>query len=101
MLHGVEALQQAAEESDDAWLTLRWNHAMRRLVQESYGSRMDISFYYYDGRCPECERRFVIGAEDVVLDEAEAQLEAEALEEEGHTSEMPEPTMLRVALTEA
>lgn len=96
VLQGLDALQQAAEQRDEAWLVLRWNHAMRKLVQDSYGSRMDIEFYYYDGRCPECQRRFVIGQQD-----EPAAIEAEGEEEPGDSEQAwqaPEPDVLRVAL---
>lgn len=96
VIHGLEALREAAEASGEDWITLRWDHATRRLVQDSYGSRLDIEFYYFDGRCPECQRRFVIGAED-----AGAEMVAEEAQGDGDEAawELPEPSMLRVALT--
>lgn len=117
VLHGLDALREAAEASDE-WLTLRWDSETKRLVMKSYGSRLDIEFYYFDGRCPECQRRFVIAAEgqeqNAAADEASgadagAALQDDAAEsapvdaevEEGVVEnwEAPEPTMLRVALT--
>lgn len=103
MLHGSDSLEQAAEESSEQWLALAWDHETRRLVQSSYGSRLDIEFYYYDGRCPECQRRFVIGSgEDVaepgadpVAEPVDRQTEHEAPE----SPEPPEPSTLRMALT--
>lgn len=96
VLHGTEALEQAAQKSDDQWLTLIWDLETRRLVQSSYGSRLDIDFYYFDGRCPECQRRYVIGEE--VLEPEEEQEGAEEQPEEHQTGAAPEPSTLRMAL---
>ena len=96
VIHGADELKQAAEASDDEWLTLSWDHETRRLVQSSYGSRLDIEFYYYDGRCPECQRRFVIGAGE---DGAEPYAEGEEREQREEAWESPEPSTLRMALT--
>lgn len=90
-LHGVENLEQAAQESEDEWLTLAWDQDTRRLVQSSYGSRLDIEFYYFDGRCPECQRRFVIGA-------GEAPAPADDGEPEEGMPEPGEPSTLHLAL---
>lgn len=98
VLHGADQLAEAAEASDDEWLALKWDHATRRLVQESYGSRLDIEFYYFDSRCPECQRRFVIGTgEEADSPEAEPEDVGEELEEQAW--ELPEPSMLRMELT--
>lgn len=61
-IHGLEVLEETAEENDGDWLLLPWNHETRRLVQDSYGNRLDVDLYYIDGRCPECRRRFVYEA---------------------------------------
>ena len=60
--HGDDALRAAAQESEDRWLFLEWDNALRHVLQKSYGGRLDTAFYYYDGRCPECQRRFVYQA---------------------------------------
>ena len=96
VIHGVEALQRAADESDDDWLRLEWDHETQRLVQDSYGSRLDISFYYYDGRCPECQRRYVICSEEDAID---LESEREESAEEQETWEPREPSLLQVELT--
>jgi hypothetical protein len=96
VLHGTEALEQAAQDSDDQWLTLKWDSETRRLVQSSYGSRLDIDFYYFDGRCPECQRRYVIGEE--VL-EPDVDQEGADQEQQEQTGAAPEPSTLRMALT--
>lgn len=95
-LHGSDSLAQAAQSSDDDWLVLNWDHETRRLVQSSYGSRLDIAFYHYDGRCPECQRRFVIdGGEDEDQTRSEIEDGEEAWEE---TAQPVEPSVLRIAL---
>ena len=91
-LHGVENLENAVDASVDAWLVLAWDHETRRLVQSSYGSRLDVGFYYYDGRCPECQRRYVIGSGDEAVEPAQDETET-------ITPEPTEPHSLRVALT--
>lgn len=112
VIHGKDQLEQAIEASDDEWLTLRWDHNTRQLVQSSYGSRLDIEFYYFDGRCPECQRRFVIsggeGSAEPVGEELpqESQYEGDApvldkTQAEEPAWESPEPTTLRMALTTA
>ena len=127
VLHGMEALKEAAEASDDEWLVLRWDMATKQLVQKSYGSRLDIEFYYFDGRCPECQRRFVIEAGEQAVEEevengAGMEVDAETATDEvidiaattgddepsageavagedAESWEAPEPSVLRVALT--
>lgn len=56
---GVEDLEAAVENSKSGWLELTWNHAMRELVQKSFGSRADVDFIHYEGSCPECHRHFI------------------------------------------
>lgn len=96
VLHGTEAIEQAAEASSDQWLTLKWDHETRRLVQASYGSRLDIDFFYFDGRCPECQRRYVIGEE--VLEPDVEQEDAEGEQKEQQTGAGREPSTLKMAL---
>lgn len=61
-IHGDDDLQAAAESRDDDWLSLSWNQETRHLVRDSFGGRLDVELYYYNGRCPECQRRFVYRA---------------------------------------
>jgi hypothetical protein len=56
---GVEDLEAAVENSKAGWLQLTWNHAMRELVYKSFGSRVDVDFFHYEGSCPECRRHFI------------------------------------------
>lgn len=93
VLHGKDKLKEAAEASENQWLALSWDHETRQLVQSSYGSRLDVDFYYYDGRCPECQRRFVIGAGELPNGEEETEESGEGAQE------APEPSTLHMALT--
>lgn len=95
VLHGENRLREAAEASEEEWLALSWDHDTRHLVQSSYGSRLDIDFYYYDGRCPECQRRFVIGAGQL----PDGERDEEWGEEQEPEQETPEPSTLHMALT--
>lgn len=94
VLHGKEKLREEAETSGDEWLVLTWDHDTRQLVQRSYGSRLDIEFYYYDGRCPECQRRYVIGAKELPIGAEEEEWTVE------QGQEAPEPSTLHMALTD-
>ena len=96
VIHGIEALRRAAEQSDDEWLQLAWDRQTQRLVQDSYGSRLDVSFYYYDGRCPECQRRYVISPED---DEMSMETEDEEPGEQQEAPDPAEPSMLCMELS--
>ncbi len=55
---GADALDEAAGDSHAGWLTLAWNQAVCSLVHKSYGSRLDMDCYHYDGICPDCRRHF-------------------------------------------
>lgn len=59
VLHGLESVDRAAEESDGSWLMLVWDRPTRLLLEKSYGSQLDIELFYFDGQCPRCQRRFV------------------------------------------
>ena len=50
--------EQAVENSESNRLTLSWNHAVRQLVQKSYGSQIEVDAYHYQGSCKECRRSF-------------------------------------------
>jgi len=61
-IHGQDDLEARAEQVEKGWLRLGWNHETRRLVQDSFGNRLDQELMYFDSRCPECQRRFVYEA---------------------------------------
>ncbi len=61
---GEGALETAVAQRGKKWLHLTWNRDVANLVHKSYGSRVDINCYHYEGRCQECRRRFVYHAED-------------------------------------
>jgi hypothetical protein len=51
----VAAVQQ---NGDSGWLSLTWNQHTRNLMNKSYGVRIDIDFYRYEGCCVACQRQF-------------------------------------------
>jgi len=61
---GEGALETAVAYRGNHWLYLNWSHAVANLVHKSYGSRVDIQSYHFEGRCQECQRRFVYDAAD-------------------------------------
>lgn len=59
---GEEALATACAQSESGWLNLMWNLQTSELVHKSYGVRLDISHFHYEGCCKECRRAFVYQA---------------------------------------
>ncbi|VAW40559.1 hypothetical protein MNBD_CHLOROFLEXI01-2383, partial [hydrothermal vent metagenome] len=59
VIHGVAELETAVAYSQSGWLDLEWDAKMPELIYKTYGSRMDISHFHYEGVCQECRRRFV------------------------------------------
>ncbi len=55
---------EAVEHSSDGWLNLTWNHDTRRLIQKTYGNRIDKDTIRFEGVCRDCQRVFVFGAEE-------------------------------------
>ncbi len=74
VLHGLPALENAIAASDGEWLILAWNEATRRLMQKSFGCRIDNEWYHYETCCPVCYRRFQVttAPEPQALETAEA-----------------------------
>lgn len=62
--NGSYELEAATSNGNSGWLNLTWNPSMCKLVCKSYGSRLDIDCYHFDGSCPECHREFVYDASD-------------------------------------
>lgn len=58
VIFGEEALATAVAESESGWLYLEWNLQMPELVHKSYGVRLDITHFHYEGCCKECRRAF-------------------------------------------
>jgi len=59
VIHGVAELETAVAYSQSGWLDLEWDAKMPELIYKTYGVRMDISHFHYEGVCQECRRRFV------------------------------------------
>ncbi len=71
LLLGEEALQVAAIAARDGWLRLEGgDDALRTLLINAFGVRLDIAYEAMDGACPECRRRYVFAA----LDDGRARL---------------------------
>lgn len=54
-----ETFDETAVSPNQGWLTLSWNHSVRDLVHKSFGNRLDLDFYYYEGCCSACQRPFI------------------------------------------
>jgi hypothetical protein len=55
-------LHDAVERSQDGWLQLSWNNETRKLVEDSFGYRIDGDTVHFEGICRECRRSFVLDA---------------------------------------
>lgn len=64
VLHGVEALEEAANDCTDGWLELIWDQPTRQLIYKSYGVRPEPDMFYFDICCEECQRRLVYEEEE-------------------------------------
>jgi hypothetical protein len=56
-----ETLQTALELSakEKGWLVFPWETDVRAFMFKLYAMPDDHEYYYYDGHCPQCGRRFV------------------------------------------
>ncbi|MEM7115418.1 MAG: hypothetical protein AAF614_23455 [Chloroflexota bacterium] len=54
-----EDFDERLAEPANGWLTLVWNQAVRELVFKSFGNRVDLDFYHYEGCCSACQRPFI------------------------------------------
>ncbi len=59
---GEAGQETAVAESQSGWLNLEWNSQIHDLLFKSYGIRLDVNFYHYEGCCKECRRRFTYQA---------------------------------------
>ena len=59
ILHGEQALETAVAESHSGWLDLEWDGGLPELLHKSYGVRLDIEHWRYEGCCQECRRHFI------------------------------------------
>jgi hypothetical protein len=62
VLFGEDAQATAVAQSESGWLDLEWNLEMPDLLHKSYGIRLDVAHYHYEGCCKECRRRFIYQA---------------------------------------
>lgn len=70
VIHGVENLETAVFDSKAGWLTLSWNHEMRKLLTKSYGIELYADTYHFDGCCSECGRHYTFQAGNTPEDAA-------------------------------
>ena len=54
-----ENFDERMAEPTNGWVTLLWNRAVRELVYKSFGNRVDLDFYHYEGCCSACQRPFI------------------------------------------
>ena len=59
VIHGLEALREAAAAAENNWVTLTWDLPTRELIKKSFGVRTDIEFYYLDHACTDCQRHLI------------------------------------------
>jgi hypothetical protein len=57
--HDDAELLDAANNIQNGWLTLSWDPSLRKLLNKSYGCRIDVEAYYFESCCPECRCAFV------------------------------------------
>ena len=57
--HGEAELETAVLDGVSGWLILTWDQQTRNLVHKSFGVRLDVDFYHYEGCCVACCRQFV------------------------------------------
>jgi hypothetical protein len=53
-----DVLETAVSSRGKKWLTVPWSHDLAQLVYKTYGSRIDVTYYHFEGQCKECQRRF-------------------------------------------
>jgi ribosomal protein S27AE len=65
LLLGEETVQTAAIAARDGWLRLEGgNDALRTLLINAFGVRLDVAYEAMDGACPECRRRFIFAVHE-------------------------------------
>jgi hypothetical protein len=64
LLVGDEEWETAVNQIDGRWLPLTWNADVRNLVSHSFGARLNVDYFHYESRCPECGRSFQYRAAD-------------------------------------
>lgn len=58
LISDEEMLETAVANRSKKWLTVPWSKALAELILKTYGSRIDINCYHFEGQCLECHRRF-------------------------------------------
>lgn len=55
---GTDTVREAIDNSDGEWLELLWSEDFRQMTHNAYITDANVHYAYYDGCCPECQRRF-------------------------------------------
>ncbi len=63
-VYGKDAVITAVLNQKDNWLTLNWGQSIRELMNKTYGVRIDVDYYHYEGCCEFCQRPFAFQAGD-------------------------------------
>jgi hypothetical protein len=63
LIFDEDVMATAVSGRGKKWLKVPWSHDAARLVHKTYGSRVDINCYHYEGQCKECRRRFTYQAD--------------------------------------
>jgi hypothetical protein len=50
---------EAVQRREDGRLTLTWDHAVKQLIQKSYGVQIEADAFHYQGSCKACQRAFI------------------------------------------
>jgi hypothetical protein len=66
--------EEAVDKSEDGFLTLSWNHAVKQLIQKSYGTEIEGDVFHYQGSCKACQRAFVFQAGETAEQPAALQI---------------------------
>lgn len=53
------AVETAVDPDKPGWLVLISSYPVRDLVYKSFGNRLDLDFFHYEGCCPGCQRPFI------------------------------------------
>ncbi len=53
-------VETAVDPDKPGWLQLTFSRATLDLIYKSFGNRVDLEFYHYEGCCPACKRPFVL-----------------------------------------
>ncbi len=63
--HDDVELLAAVNNIEYGWLSLPWDNSILKLINKSYGCRIDVEAFYFESCCPDCHGSFIyMEAED-------------------------------------